>query len=542
MRKGDPEQALTAYDRSLALDPGQIRLSLRRANLLMQVGRSDDAMDSLKLYARMFPNDVSILMTQANWLWQQGKTAEAIPLVRRIIKIDPNNIEANAMALRMPMDPDEFDTRLDALIQMGEQPDTQDEVGQVIWKYDLLSLPRTDALMRLVQRISEQEGDDSEPGIFVRLRPRFEPVLEPCTDGKLSEAWWIDGGNFTSNGIGGLLSADPSHSEVVMRLLGSEHITDGFIEATVKKVNGSFWLYARRTATHFVRFGFDESQKIYLQVWQSGHAIASQTQSWTLPKNGARIRLEARGAGLIGSIDGTPVFNAPMEIPADLGLGWIGASVFQEDRGTAQAVLSQLSAGPLLPRLALLPPMKTTDDVDTLLDQLRPESSRISDFAPRWFQISQDGNWTETFGKDEPLLRLFARYCRIRLFPTIEVSSAATLAEADLVAAAAKYGVDGFTVILDQMPGTAWFEKLEGKLDGTPLSVLVMVLDPVNNEGQWRRIGQGRTILRGDMKSQSVLLSPWFTPEGTHYPLSTLPMQQAVVLVMPGALAENEAE
>ncbi len=539
MRKGDTKQAIASYDRSLALNPGQVRLALRRASLLAKIGRVNDAMNSIMLYARVFPNEVSILLTQANWLWRQGRSEEALPLVRRIIKLEPDHVEASAMILRLPLEPDEFDARLAALVKLGEQPDKQDELGQAIWNYDLLSLPHTDSLMRLVQQIAEQRSDDPEPGVFARLRPRFQPVLESCADGKLSDAWWIDGGHFTSNGIAGRLSADAAHSEAIMRLLGSEHITDGFIEATVKKVNGSFWLYARRTADHFVRFGFDESRQIYLQVWKFGRPVATRTQSWTLPEEGARIRLEVRGAGLIGSIDGTPVFSAPLEIPSDLGLGWIGASTFLGDRGTAQADLSQISAGPLLPRVVLLPPMKTEEDVDTLLDQLRPEFGSISDLAPRWFHIGPNGDWTETLGEDEQLLRLFARYCRMRLVPVIKTESTAALTGADLMDAAEKYNVEGFTLIVDQLPAPAWFEKLEGELTGTPLLILVMVVDPVSNTGQLRGIGKGATAFKGETVSQAIVLSPWFTPEGAHYPLTTLPMHQAVVLVMPGALPES---
>ena len=540
MRKGDTDQAIAFYDRSLALNPGQVRLALRRAGLLAKAGRVDDAMSSIQLYSRMFPNEVSILMTQANWLWRQGRNEDALPLLRRILALEPGHIEANAMILRMPLEQEEFDARLDALVQLGEQPDQQDELGQAIWKYDLLSLPHTDSLMRLVQRIAEQRSEDPVPGIFARLRPRFEAVVESCSEGTLSDAWWVDGGDFTPDENAGRLSADASHSEAVMRLLGSEHITDGFIEAAVDDINGSFWLYLRRTANHFVRFGFDESRKIYLQVWKFGRPVASRTKSWTLPEGGARLRLESRGAGLIGSVDGTPVFSAPLEVPPDLGLGWIGASTFRGDRGTAQAVLSQLSAGPLLPRLVLLPPLRTEEDVDTLLDQLRPEFGSISDLSPRWFHISPNGLWTETLGEDEQLLRLFARYCRMRLVPAIEVSSPDVLTGVDLLAAAEKYDVEGFTIIVDRMPDSAWFEKLESELTGTSLLMLVMAVDPMSSSGQLRGIGKGASAFKGEMESQSVLLSPWFTPEGAHYPLTALPMQQVVVVVMPGALSENQ--
>jgi len=540
LRKGDLKKAIVFYDQSLALNPGQINLVIRRVKLLTKIGRLNDAVESLNLYARLYPNDISILLAQVEWLWKQKRMAEALQLVRRIIQLDPTNIEANAMALRMPLEPDEFDARLATFVKLGEQSDNQNKLGQAIWKYDLLGLPRTESLMRLIRQISEQKSKDPEAGIFVRLKPLFEPVSESCSGGKLSEAWWIDGGWFKSQGGAGVLASDASHSEAVMRLLGSEHIQDGFIEATVKRINGSFWLYARRTTDHFVRFGFDEDQKIYLQVWQSGRAIASRTKPWVLPEDGARIRLETRGDGLVGLIDGIPVFSAPLDIPPDLGRGWIGVSIFQRIHGIARAVLSQISAGPLMPRLVLLPPVNTPGDLDALLDQLRPEFNSISDLAPRWFRVSPLGHWTETLEGDENLLRLIARYYHVRLMPTIEVPFAAALTEADLVAAAAKYKLDGFTVILNQMPERAWFKAMEEELAGTSLNVLVMVLDPAKNEGTWRSIGREASVFNGSGREQDLILSPWISADDVHNPVSTLSVQKAVVLVMPGALPEKQ--
>ncbi len=539
LRKDDTEQAIANYDRSLALNQGQISLVIRRVKLLTKVGRLNDAVESLNLYARLYPNEASILLAQAEWLWRQNRIAEAVQLVRRIIQLEPDNMEANAMALRMPLEPDEFDARLAAFVKLGEHPSRQNELGQAVWKYDLLGLPRTDSLMRLVRQISEQKTKGPDAGIFMRLNPRFEPVLESCAGGKLSEAWWMDGGMFNPKGEAGVLTADSSHSEPFLRLLGSEHIRDGFVEATVKKVNGSFWLYARRTADHFVRFGFDERQKLYLQVWRSGHTVASQIKPWTLPEAGARIRLETRGGGLIGLVDGVPVFPAPLDVPPDLSRGWIGVSVFQRARGTAQAVLSSISAGPLMSRLALLPPLKTAKEVDALLAQLQPEFNSISDLAPRWFRISQTGSWSATLEEDEQILRLVARYYHVRLLPTIEAPFAAALTGADLVKVAAQHDLDGFTVLLEKMPDPTWIEKMEQELADTSVTVLVMVLDPRKNRGQWRGIGQAAEVFNGAGGGQDVLLSPWFSADGTHAPVNVLPVRKAVVLVMPGALPEQ---
>ncbi|OGV43298.1 MAG: hypothetical protein A2X46_06575 [Lentisphaerae bacterium GWF2_57_35] len=537
LRKGDSEQAILFYDRSLEQDPGQISLVIRRVNLLTKMGRINEAVSSLNMYARLFPDDVSILLAQAEWLWRQNRNPEAIRLVERILTLEPEHIEANAIALRLPLEPAEFTARLDTLVKLGQKADKRYELGQAIWKYDLLSVAQTYPLIRLINTVSEQKGDDRVTALFLRLKPRYAPLQESCADGHLSEAWWLDGGSFSRHSTqGGVLSADSSHSEAALRLLGSEHITDSFIEAVVKKVSGSFWLYVRRTSDHFIRFGLDDTHQLFLQVWNHGHLVASQSKFWTLPADGANLRLALRGDGVIGLIDSSPVFSSPLEVPPHLGLGWVGLSVYRNERGTAQAAISRIAAGPLMPRLVLLPALKATNDVDVLIEKLQPECNYISDLAPLWFRIEENGTWSKSAGENEMLLRLFARYYRLRLMPAVQASSAHQISGSELLAAADKHGFSGFTLLLDRLPEAAWFEKLDRELAGSSLKVLVLALDPVAGACQWRGAGEGAAIFNGASEVRDVQAVSWEEPNGSHKPLSTLSPTKPVVVAMPDAL------
>lgn len=531
LRVGDLKQALTNYDVSLSLDPGQIRLALRRAGLLDSMGRAEDAMHGLNMYARLFPENNEIMLAQAEWLRRHDRGAEAIPIVKHVLQGDTNNFEAAAMMLRLPVPAADFRAQMEALLRIGERPEFHYELGQAIWKYDLLSMPGSHALVRTVRRIASQTKDGRVASLFERLLPRTVQVTDVFNGGRISDAWWLDGGNFNAEGGKLQFRTDDTHTEATIRLLGSEHFRDAYAEAIVQRKVGAFWLYARRTGEHLVRFGIDEAGKMFLQLWRSNHIVDQRTRPWAEPKTSIRLRLEVRGDGVMGYIDGQPAFSSPLELPGDFELGWVGMATFGTERGKSQAILERASAGPLAPRLLSLSGLKDDAALDAALAAIRPEINHITDLSPQWFKIGVDGAWQNLFGKEEQMLRLFARYYRVRLMPAVSVEPGAQLRADDLISNAAKYKVDGFVLIYPVLPDAAWFDALERALGASNIKILVVAMEAEKGIGRMRGVAAGGDLLSTSSEvTQETLLQVW-SREGAHKPLNELPPAKPAILI-----------
>jgi hypothetical protein len=233
----------------------------------------------------------------------------------------------------------------------------------------------------------------------------------------------------------------------------------------------------------------------------------------------------------MGYIDGQPAFNSPLELPRDFELGWVGMATFSSDRGKAQAILERASAGPLAPRVLSLSALKDEAELDASLAVIRPEINRITDIAPQWFRIGTDGNWAAALGKEEQLLRLFARYYRVRLMPTVMVEPGAQLRPDDLVANAAKYKLDGFVLVYPVLPDAAWFEAMEHALGATNIKVLVVSLETDKGTGRMRGVAAGADLLSTSAEpTQEALLQVWGR-DGAHKPLTELPAAKPAILL-----------
>src|SRR5690606_1880369 len=96
------------------------------------------------------------------------------------------------------------------------------------------------------------------------------------------------------------LRVDSGRSEVAARLLGSERLRDAFIEAAIRDIRGHFWVYARRTENQLVRFGFENPDRMHLQVWKDGRMLLNQSKAVSIaPGASIRLRMEIRGTGLM---------------------------------------------------------------------------------------------------------------------------------------------------------------------------------------------------------------------------------------------------
>jgi len=418
------------------------------------------------------------------------------------------------------------------LVNLGASPERHFDLGQAIWKYDLLSMPGSHALVQLVRHILATTDDERVKSAFERIRPRTKPVIDTFATGNISEAWWMDGGTFETQFGRLLVKSDDAHTETTLRLLGSEHFRDSFVEATVERKAGSFWLYARRTADHMARFGTDGSGQLFLQVWRHGRLVNSKSRAWAEPKDNVRLRLEVRGEGLVGFVDGQPAFGSPLEIPPEFGLGWIGISIYSPTRGKAQAILSRTSAGPLASRIALLPSIGNEAELDAALATLRPEIFHISDISPRWFRVNADGSWVNTINTDEKLLRLFSRYYHLRVMPVVDVLSNDDINGRELIELSIKHKLDGFILQFENMPDKKWFEVIERNLEGAGLKILAVELQSDGEKGNVRGIADGSDLLMGVEGGLEILVHPWISKDGEHKPISDLPREKAALLVL----------
>lgn len=97
-QKGQPDKAIKGYQEALALDPADLRIRQRLAELLMKVNRLDEARTELtavgkalassgfclkaiavyKQIEKLFPDDISITLTLATLNEQHGLTAQAM--------------------------------------------------------------------------------------------------------------------------------------------------------------------------------------------------------------------------------------------------------------------------------------------------------------------------------------------------------------------------------------------------------------------------------------------------------------------------------
>ena len=532
LRLNDLNQALTNYATSLDLDPGQIRLGLRRAGLLDNMGLTEESMNQLNMFARLFPENPDIMLAQAEWLRRHDRGPEAIPIVQHVLLTDSNNFEAVALMLRLPIPAPDYRLQMEALARIGTQPKYYHELGQSLWKYDLLSMPGSLPLVKLVQRIAAQTNDASVATLFARLQPRSGQVTDSFAGGRVSDAWWMDSGVFTPEAGRLQVHTDDTHSEASIRLLGSEHFRDAFVETIVKRKAGAIWLYARRTGSHMIRLGVDDGGEMYLQLWRGGHLVEQRTKSWTEPKDAVRLRLEVRGDGIMGYADGQPAFASPMEVPPDFDLGWVGLAINHADRGKANATITRISAGQLPPRIVIMPAFSNDADVDAKLAVLRSEINHISDLAPRWFHFNADGTLSSALGSDAKLLQLFARYYRVRLMPVVEVAPGAALSADALIAQAAKNKLDGFILLFSVMPTNAELEAFDRTLSTAHIKVLALTIDPDKNTGKLRSMEASNDLLSGLEGEQSIVVQPWTGKDDTHKPLSEMPAEKTAILTL----------
>ncbi len=494
-RNDDPEKALRYYTESLAVNPGQISLAVRRAQLLESMGRKDEAQESLNLYARVFPDNSELALAQADWMNLRGQRPEARALVERVLKSDAENLKARVMLQNLLDAPVARYDNMRQLLAIGSEPVMQYAFGEVILNQELLSFPEASVLMPFIGKTAETSPDPQVRQIYQRLLPLREIIVEDFADGRISTNWISSGDNLPNREGRYRLRTTRAQQEAFLRLQGSDAMRNGFIEVTLDEARGHFWLYARRGPSSMVRFGFDQSGYLHLQVWRNGAAVQYDSKPWLRPPGAVRMRLELRGDGAIGYINGKPAFVTPLKIPADLGQGWWGAAPYAPQLGMANVIIRRIEAGPLPVRMVLMTGTTAAMSGDGAIDAVKNDALNLSVLAPVWFVQNSDGTLPTRIVGDPALVRMFTQYYRLRLLPVIQLFMDSDIPAEWLIRVARENRLDGFILSMSHMPDNEWMDRMRKELEVSPLEVIAMSTDDKTGVTSLREISLGYGIM-----------------------------------------------
>lgn len=478
LRKRDIQRAVEFYKQSLDIQPGQIALVVRLARLLdEELKQPVEARNLLNLYSRLFPTSADIALAQAEWLLRRKRYDEAADLIRAVIDADWENLRARSLLHGLLKTPEERYANMLAMLSVGQKPGLEALLAQAITDNSLLSRPESWVLMGFVEQMAVEGPYEDLRQFCAGLLPRREPAYEDFRLGRVSRNW-ISSRELMWNEEGqAVLTADISQTEAYLRLVGSDALHSGFIEATIDQTRGFFWLYARRGEGAMIRFGFDEKGLMYQQIWMNGQLRFNESRLWSKPPGVVTLRLETRADGVYSFIDGKPAFGAPMTIPRDMGLGWWGLAPWSPEFGAAAVAVQRVAGGPLVSRLGLLETQRIDWSEPRIIVRLQRLMGRLQAFAPDWYE--RDGDTLKR--RDAPYLtelRLLTRFYRARLMPSLFFAEFMSLDRASLERFAEGEGLDGFTLMAEKMPPARYCAELESFAIKTGLCLLILVPEP----------------------------------------------------------------
>lgn len=476
LRLDNKEKALEYYQKSLQISPGQISLVARITNLLMDMDRKEEARDLLNLYARIFPENPDILIAQANWLNRTKRRTEARNMVQTLVNENPLNMEAR-VALQSLLDrPGERYKNLREILTAGHATSTQAAFGQSLLNMEMITLPEASVFFEHVRDQANNGPSAAVRDLYESFLPRTNAITDDFASGKLSDAWLTSTGLRTLDRGRYTLRAGSDQAEAYLRLRKSEWMRDGYLEVTLDESLGFFWAYARRNARGQVRFGFDQDGYIHIQTWQGGSesAVTHDRRPWIRPPGVLRVRLEIRGDGARGFVNGTEVFRAPITIPSDVAYGWWGVAPFSSEAGLARANILRLDCEPLAPVLALLPPGAHPNQQ---VEHIRPFVGEISALAPVWGKQNPDGSIHGDLPDGAEIIRMFCLYHCIRLLPVVDLSYESEPNVAHIMKFIKDNTLQGVILKRPVPPSKVWMTEMARALEDYPATVILMQSD-----------------------------------------------------------------
>ncbi|MFN2350377.1 MAG: pre-peptidase C-terminal domain-containing protein [Kiritimatiellia bacterium] len=532
LSRGDITNAIASYRKSLEVYPGQIGLVFRMARLLDNAaGQGEAARDLLNFYARLFPNHPMITLGQAEWLVRRHRYDEAKLLAQTVVdsapeQFSPDSLQALALLHGLLTTMSERINNFAAMLEIGQRPGMASHLAWSIHDHNLLTYPESWMLLGFLDRMAVNAADRAKREVYNQLLPRTTLAREDFHAGRLSQDWLASRGENLQDDGRLVLHTDKTQTETALRLIGSDAMPSGFIDVSINHTQGFFWMYSRRGADNMVRFGFDEDDRIYLQLWLRGQLLQNHTRMWhrTHKTRNPWLRLELRGDAAFGFIDGEPAFSAPLAIPLDMGLGWWGFAPWAAEPGRAGVIASRISGGPLPVLLGLYESGDATTLAAQDIDRLKNYMRGLSAMAPAWYtqqadsSVTPDGN-TEKYND----LRLLCRYYRVRLLPLLRVHDLISLDIPGLLARARKDRVDGFTLLVERMPDPQWIAATERMLLDTPLSLHILLLDANSRKAYLREICAFVGLFAGPRRIQiiPILEGDALPSMNDHEPLNT---------------------
>lgn len=517
--------ATEAYRRSLHLNPGQTRIVSALARMLdTQMDRRPEAIALLNTYTTLFPDNSELALLRAEIDLRAGDHAAARRRIDDVIARNPDDLRAHGLLHALLPGPAERIQNLNRIAAIATRPGMSAHFIEAVHTHHLMRWPESWRLYPLLQTLQAREAAPSQR-LIQQLLPRETLSVDPLPGGSPGPEWEIFGADPFANP-----ESPPLTTETALRLRRSDSLRNGFVEALLENPHGTFWLYARRSEAGMIRFGFDPTGRIFLQIWRNGQLLSNQNRLWARPQTPVRLRLEIRGDAAYAFLDGQPAFGAPTRIPAAFGFGWWGAGPWTPQFGTAQVTLREIAGGPAPLHLALFRPRVGAIDDEELLNALRHRVHRTATASPPWFRQETDGSLVPEHPTDAADFRTLTRFHQIRLLPAVRAASPHFLRLDTLADTAREHRVDGFLFLVNRLPDDDWFLKAETAILDTPLTLLFARVDEENRTVHLREVTGRAGLFPGpriphaiplwikaeDPPLQTTLPAP--LPPGTHTP------------------------
>lgn len=475
-RKPDTEHAVECYRQALALDPGNISLVLESVRLFEDGGQPREAAELLDRYARAFPDDTEIAVAQALWLNRRGHPDEASEILRDIVGRNPSDVQARMTLQGLLADPSERYANMHELLDLGAASDNQlIGFGAEVSSSELLAVPESSIFFDFIRNTATNAPIKQVRETYTGFLPMEDIVQEKFDANRLSERWIPFGAPVSGSGVYDL-QASSNMVEAYLRLKNSELLRDGFVEVTVSESVGAFWLYARRSSRAMVRYGFDGDGFLRVQSWLNGTILTSNSRAWVRQPGDVTLRLEVRGSGVMGYVNGVPAFTTPLPIPREVAYGWWAIAPFSPELGVARARIVDIAAGPLSPAIVTL---RETDSarINSILELLQPQTASISAISPVLFIQGPDGTVPEIPITDPMPFNMFCSYHRLRFMPAVALDFFSEFEPQKLVDLIHTHRLNGLVIYTRSLPSAEWFEQTSKLLETTDANVLVVQRD-----------------------------------------------------------------